>query len=222
MISLTSIDRSQALRYAGFRGDADEVLHALADSCEQRLLPLISPKYIHRVCTLDSADNGILCREIGLCLTGEDIAAHLKNCTHAVLFCATLSQGADRAVRMAQTEDVAAGLLTDAMASAAIEQVCDSAESEILAGLPDFHATWRFSPGYGDLPLALQGEFLDALDAPRRIGVCVSDSGILIPRKSVTAILGLCDKPIERHRKGCAACNFVSTCPYRAKGVHCQ
>lgn len=221
-MTLGSIDRSQALRYAGMRGDADAPLSALADVCEKRLLSVISPRYIHRVYPLESCDAGIACKGSRLLLTGTDIAAHLEGCSHAVLFCATLSQGADRAVRTAQAEDVTAGLLTDALASAAIEQVCDLAETEILAGLSDYHATWRFSPGYGDLPLQLQGDFLDALDAQRKIGVCVSESGLLIPRKSVTAIIGLSEKPVGRHKKGCAACNLVNTCPYRAKGAHCK
>lgn len=222
MIRLDSIDRRQALRYAGMRGDADTAISALAETCEKRLLSVITPRYIHRVYPLEFCENGIACMGSRLLLTGADIAAHLDGCSHAVLFCATLSQAVDRAVRTAQAEDLTAGLLTDALASAAIEQVCDLAEAEILAGISGFHTTWRFSPGYGDLPIGLQGDFLDALDAQRKIGVCVSESGLLLPRKSVTAIIGLSEKPIERHRKGCAACNLMNTCPYRAKGAHCK
>ncbi len=221
-MTLTAIDRRQALRYAGMQGDADTNLSALMDKCEKRLLSDISPRYIYRVCELDFGKMGIACKGSRLLLTGADIAAHLAECTHAVLLCVTLSQGADRAVRMAQAEDVTAGLLTDAMASAAAEQVCDLAEAEILSRFPNFHATWRFSAGYGDLPLDIQGDFLDAVDAARRIGVCVSESGLLLPRKSVTAIIGLSEKPMERHRKGCAVCNLAKTCPYRAKGAHCK
>ena len=48
----------------------------------------------------------------------------------------------------------------------------------------------RFSPGYGDLPLALQREVFAALDCPRRIGLTLSDSLLMSPTKSVTALIG--------------------------------
>lgn len=222
MISLTTVDRVQALRYAGMHGAPDAHLSALTDICEKRLLSAVSPRSCERVYALARSPKGILCKGSRLLLTGRDIEAHLEGCTHALLLCVTLGEGADRAIRAAQAEDVTAGLLMDAMASAAVEQVCDLAEAAMLAKLPEFHAAWRFSPGYGDLPLDIQGDFLAAVDAPRRVGVCVSDSGLLLPRKSVTAIIGLSDKPLERHRMGCSACNLANTCPYRAKGAHCK
>ncbi len=222
MISLTSIDRRQAFRYAGMYGEPDAVLSSLADECEKRLLSAISPKYTCRIYPLESCADGIACRGSSLVLTGRDIASHLEGCSRAILLCVTLSAAADQCIRTAQTADVTAGLIMDALASAAVEQVCDLAEREILAELPDLHPTWRFSPGYGDLPLALQGDFLAAVDAMRRVGVTVSDSGLLIPRKSVTAIIGLSDAPVQKGKKGCAVCNLSKTCPYRAKGEHCR
>ncbi len=217
-----SIDRAQSFRYMGLHGDAPAQLHALADTCEKRLLSAVSPRFTYKVFPLRFCEEGVLCEGSRLLLTGEDIRAHLDGCSHAVLLCVTLSGGADAAIRRAMAEEITAGTLTDAMASALTEQVCDLAEEEILAGMPESYAAWRFSPGYGDLPLSVQEEFLRVLDAQKRVGVCVSECGLLLPRKSVTAIIGLSDKPMERRRKGCAACNLSKTCPYRAKGDHCK
>ena len=50
----------------------------------------------------------------------------------------------------------------------------------------------RRSPGYGDLPLALSRTILAELDAPRKIGVSITDSNLLVPSKSVTAICEIC------------------------------
>ena len=50
---------------------------------------------------------------------------------------------------------------------------------------------FRFSPGFGDLPLAVQPAFLAALDAPRRIGLAATAGNLLVPTKSVTAVVGL-------------------------------
>jgi hypothetical protein len=57
--------------------------------------------------------------------------------------------------------------------------------------------TWRFSPGYGDLPLDTHINLLGALDTSRKIGLTVSRSLILIPSKSVTAIIGVTKKVIK-------------------------
>ena len=46
----------------------------------------------------------------------------------------------------------------------------------------------RRSPGYGDLPLSLSRTIINELDATRRLGVSITDSGLLVPSKSVTAI----------------------------------
>ena len=83
-----------------------------------------------------------------------------------------------------------------------MEQVCDQVEQEIESQFPGCSFPFRFSPGYGDLPLELQGELLHLLDAPRKIGLCASASHILTPRKSVTAILA---SPGGRSNKPCAA-----------------
>lgn len=220
MISLRCVDRAQAFRYMGHHGEPDANMQALADQCERRLLSAVSPRYTYRVCPIEPTPEGLSCA--GVLLMGEDIRRHLDGCSRAVLLCATLSAGADTAIRAAQAQDVLAGMMTDAMASALTEQLCDAAEEEILAALPEYDSTWRFSPGYGDLPIETQENFLLALNAQRRLGVTLSPGGLCIPTKTVTAVIGLSDTPVSRGKRGCAVCNLSKTCPYRAKGVHCS
>ena len=146
----------------------------------------------------------------------------MENCELVILFCATLSRNADACIRLAQAVDVLAGMITDAMASALTEQLCDEAEKEILENFPAMYSTWRFSPGYGDMPLSVQNDFLNLINAEKRLGICVSDGGLLIPTKSVTAIIGISGEPLPKSKKGCAICNLSKTCPYRMRGVHCS
>ena len=49
----------------------------------------------------------------------------------------------------------------------------------------------RFSPGYGDLPLAVQREFMTLLDCAHLIGINLNESLLMSPSKSVTAIIGI-------------------------------
>ena len=107
------------------------------------------------------------------------------------------------------------------MASAAVEQVCDIAEKEIGERFAGKFTTWRFSPGYGDFPLECQGDFLAAVNAMRTVGVCVTDGGLLTPTKSVTAVIGISEKPVPQKRRGCGTCAIREKCDFRKNGGHC-
>ncbi|MBQ1838930.1 MAG: hypothetical protein II127_04880 [Ruminococcus sp.] len=183
----------------------------LMDDCEAQLLRVAQPKYLYRVVDLP-------CEELTV---GEDIRRHLRGCDRAVLLCTTLGASVDRLIRVAQVRDMAEAVVLDSMASVAIEQVCRKADELIAAQFPGCFFTFRFSPGYGDYPIGLQKTFLRLLDAPRRIGLSVSESCLLVPAKSVTAIAGISEHPLERQRRGCAVCNLRKTCQYRRNGEHC-
>ena len=49
----------------------------------------------------------------------------------------------------------------------------------------------RFSAGYGDFSLEFQRNICDALDCQRKIGITLQESLIMLPTKSVTAIIGI-------------------------------
>ena len=51
--------------------------------------------------------------------------------------------------------------------------------------------TPRFSPGYGDLSLDLQTDLIRITEAQKHIGITLSENLIMIPTKSVTAIIGI-------------------------------
>jgi cobalamin-dependent methionine synthase I len=80
----------------------------------------------------------------------------------------------------------------DALASAAIEALCDGIQAELAAELPEgYYLTGRFSCGYGDLPLEIQPEILAVLNTQKTIGLFCNQNNILLPRKSVTAVMGV-------------------------------
>ena len=51
--------------------------------------------------------------------------------------------------------------------------------------------TRRFSPGYGDMPIEIQVDILQLLDASRRLGMVLTESNLMIPTKSITALIGM-------------------------------
>lgn len=216
------INRDEAYRYMGINGTADPHTKIIADECEGRLKAEITPNFCWTfVEIMNLTNDSVNFSDHVITLRGNDISKHLSGCFGAVFLCATLGVGADKLLRTLKAEDMAKTLICDALASAAVENVCDIAEKEISDRFPDKFMTWRFSPGYGDFPLDTQKDFLIAANAQRSIGLCVNDSGILIPTKSVTAVIGLSEIPIESKKRGCISCNMRERCVYRKNGGHC-
>ena len=213
MINITEINRVEVLRYMGAsKVEMNEAMEALLNTCEKEITDAATPKYLYKKIALK--DSGLL--------RGESVKKHLKNCSEAVLICATIGAEVDKLIRTLSVTDMAKAVVADAMASAAVEQVCVKLDELIKTQYPDKFFTWRFSPGYGDYPIELQKEYLQSLDAPRKIGLCTNENSLLTPSKSVTAIIGVSDTPIEKRRRGCSICNLKKTCKYRKSGEHCE
>ena len=216
------LNRAEAYRYMGYKGGGiPENIEALTDECEDSLLKSIVPKYVYRVFDIEETENGVEVSGAGLTFGGSDIKRHLSGCEKCVLLAATLGEGADKTIRGYEISGMEKAVIADCLASAAIEQVCDKAEEEIKSKLSGYFFTWRFSPGYGDFPLTVQRTFLDVLQAPKRIGLTVTDNFILLPRKSVTAVIGISKSGIPKGRRGCGCCNMKDRCEFRKRGEHC-
>ncbi|MBQ9544400.1 MAG: methionine synthase [Clostridia bacterium] len=175
----------------GFLRMKEEGCEELFDEAEKLLEERISPGYTWRLCPIEFSDAGVKCLGTGLVLPGGDIRRHLSGCERASLMCVTLGEGAESAVRTAAGISQALGAVTDAAASAFAELAADAAEKEIAAAVGAAETASRFSPGYGDLPLGIQGDFLASLNAKRTLGVALSKGGLMLPRKTVTAVIGV-------------------------------
>lgn len=195
---------SEALRYLGCRGEPDEQTVALLERGEKALRAEVSPSY----CWLEAEKSAL-----GDFICGNDIKKHLEGCEKAVLFAATLGAQSERLIRRAEAENMAYAVVLDALASAMVEEFCDKCELEIKARVGG-HFTYRFSPGYGDYPLGLQGLFIRRLSADKRIGLTATSNSILIPRKSVTAIIGVSDCENGHEKRSCATCSMRERCAY--------
>ncbi len=222
MITIDKINRSEALRYMGYKKDMDiKNTEHILDKCEKELLSVIKPRFCYRIFDIDKKGDPLSFKGCKLTLEGNDIAAHLRGCDKAVIMAATLSSDTDKLINRYKVRDMTSAFILDCMASAAIEQVCDMAQSEIIKAHHIKNITWRFSPGYGDLSIKLQREMIACLNGERLIGLTATENNILMPRKSVTAIMGISDNEIPKGKRGCAICSMANVCQYRKRGDHC-
>ena len=220
-ITLTQLNTAEVLRYMGCPPEqADGALTAQVETCARELLGAVRPRWSWRAVDISFEPGGVRL-ESGLLLPGGDLKAHLAGCKRAALFCATLGAETDALIRRAERLDMGRALTLDCCASAAVEEVCDQIEGELQGKFPGCSFPFRYSPGYGDLPLEVQGPLLDLLDAPRRAGLCATANHLLTPRKSVTAILGVSSGAIEQKKRSCLGCPAQGSCQYRKAGGHC-
>ena len=177
------LDRTEILRYMKMgRAEPDAALSARIDRLEREVLAAARPCHVARRATCDAR----LALVGSLRLESRDLWRCLRGAREAYLFAATLGHGVDLLIRKYAALSAADLLIVQAIAATAIEQYID-----------DETASWgekllpRYSPGYGDLPLSVQPDFLAALDAQKTLGITLTETFLMIPSKSVTAIIGI-------------------------------
>ena len=164
-------------------------LAARVTELRDEALKTIRPAHIGRRFPIQ--DGNIVSGSARLAVAGT-LAKHLVGCRSAYLVCGTLGAGFDAFQRRVSATSGADALIVQAIGAALIEKLMDEVEAEIHRELPPNESlVSRYSPGYGDFPLAAQRTILSLLDTPRKIGVSLTDTLLMVPSKSVSAIIGV-------------------------------
>lgn len=204
------INQSAIEEYLGYFGaKADESLMPVIDECMREFLECVDYKAC--VSQVECCEkNGKICLDF-MQSDSKSLAGNLRNCESAFVFAATTGAAVHRLIAKNSLISPIKGMVTDSIGSAAIEAFCDYINRRV--GDTDYLRP-RFSPGYGDLSLACQQTLLDFLEAKKHIGLALTESRMLTPVKSVTAIIGLSNEKNKcRNKKGCMVCNRAN-CPY--------
>ena len=210
------LNQREILRYLGYKQKdvPDERILKLISEVSEELLGALRPARVYRIfpiceVTTDRVDFGFVSIE------GKNLARNLKGCHEAVFLAATLGSKVEQLLAKYNRLQVSRAVVLQAAASEAVEQYCDACEEEIRQQLPkDCYMRPRFSPGYGDFSLEFQKDMLQILEAPKRIGLTLTDSLLMMPSKSVTAVIGISREAINCSRRGCEICDRKD-CPYR-------
>ena len=216
---LTGISRKETLQYLGWLSSPipDELEDEIS-RCENRILETARPRAVWRLFDLlpDGSLAGTQFRP-----EGQDVPALLKDCSQVILMAVTLGSETERLLRTAQARSMGDAVILDAAAGAAVENVCDNLCADLAAAFAPRHLTDRFSPGYGDLPLNQQRWFFSLLDINRRLGVSLTESGLMVPQKTVTALVGVSDREQPKRPTGCESCALAERCAFRKEGKRC-
>lgn len=226
-MNICEVDVTEVYRYLGFQKEKpDDITVEQVAEARAKLEGNTTVKGTYQLFSFSKEENtGILLENTNLVLTGQQISLLLEESHHCILMAVTLGHEVERWIRELQIRDMAKAVILDACASSLIEQYCNQLEKDIQkemeAQFDSVHFTDRFSPGYGDLPLTVQGSLCKVLQTDKKIGLTVSATHLMSPKKSITAILGIADRPQPMRIKGCGYCNLKETCAYRKGGKTC-
>lgn len=206
----------EAVRYLGYgRNAVDDRTLAEIESSFQELEMAAGEKSIYRIFELKMTEPDIL--EIGnMKINSRNLTKNMRGCEKAVMFGATLGTGVDLLMKRYSITDMAKAVILQSCAAAMLEEYCDELQESIAASLEkeNLYLRPRFSPGYGDFSIHHQEDILKMLDSAKRIGLAMTDSYMLTPVKSVTAVIGVSDTKEPCHSKGCEECRKMD-CAYR-------
>ena len=148
-------------------------------------------------------------------LTGksEDLIFYLEGCTEAVVFATTLGVNVDAYSKKLQSRDMSLAVIYDSLASALLEFYTDEYENGLSLGAH----TFRFAPGYGDIPIELNYIIIDALSISKKIGIYKSSNNMMLPQKSMITFCGLGKEVAPT----CAHCIRLNNCSLRKEGFRC-
>ena len=184
------VDKREVLRYAGVR-ESDENTELLLDQCINE----VSNKLAYKVCygefDISFSDDAV---DLGFAkTTSASLRKRLDGCNKIILFCASVGVEIDRLITRYSIVSPSRAVILQALGSERVEALCDAFCEEVKGELKreDSDITHRFSPGYGDLPLALQSDIFLALNPTKRLGVVLNDNLFMSPSKTVTAIIGI-------------------------------
>ena len=172
-----TVDLAEIARYMRMgRAVPEGELAARVEKLRDEALKTVRPARVWR--RFPISDGAIASGALRIQVAGT-LARHLEGCFDAFQRRSSVSSGV-------------AALVVQAIGAALIEKWMDETESEITKELAAGESlVQRYSPGYGDFPLAAQHTLLALLDAPRNAGVSLTDSLLMVPSKSVSAIIGV-------------------------------
>ena len=140
------------------------------------------------------------------------LSKNLSGCDNCIIFGATSGVGLDRVIdRYSQISPLKA-FICQSIGAEYIEEYCDLL-CDYFKKTQNCYTRPRFSPGYSDLSLDVQKKLFDLLSLPKSCGLTLTESLIMRPSKSVTAFVGLSDKPCSAYNK-CSQCDR-SKCEFK-------
>lgn len=187
MIELTHLEK-RTISYLNFKGEVTEEQLKLVQSAINEVKRFARPQFVFRFLKLLENNEGHLVVDASLNI-GYDSLQKLfraKNSNSVCILVSTLGPAIDK--RVSQLADIDSGkmILFDACSNAYIEEETNRFQERLNLG----EETFRFAPGYGDVPLEVEREIFDLMPEIKKIGIELDECNLMHPFKSMTGFIG--------------------------------
>ncbi|MCR5005727.1 MAG: Vitamin B12 dependent methionine synthase activation subunit [Clostridiales bacterium] len=213
---MIEVSNREIARYLGYHGIApDPQVQRIIDQVQQELQRSVRPGCLYRMEPFSIDAEGRL-HSGPITIRSLDLKKNLDGCTHVILIGATLGAAPDQLIRRYEATDMLKASIAQAVAAAMIEAYLDAEQGKLeqIYRKQGLYMRPRFSPGYGDLSLEVQSDMLAVLQMPKHLGVTLTDGLLMIPSKSITAFIGLAERPYHCDTLSCQLCG-KENCLYR-------
>jgi len=151
---------------------------------------LMAPKGVYERFDISMDRPGTIEIRDGLTIESADLFDWMENCDEIVVLVVTIGGAIHaRTGELVEAGEVTRGMIVDAIGSETVEELANLLNRTIENTVRRM-TTKRYSPGYGDWEVTDQ-EALIALADAERIGVSVNESSLMVPEKSISAVIGL-------------------------------
>lgn len=215
------INIREIYRYLGYGTKLpDDNVNIMIEEVLTHLTRVIWPRNVYKIYACSASETVVVLKgeQRTLAFESRNLAENLAQCRQVVLIAATLGLEADKLLQKYEILNMTKATITQACGAACIEAYCNILQEQICeAASTDDRRLYlrpRFSPGYGDLPLHYQKVLFEELECTKRIGLTLTDSLLMYPTKSVSALIGLTTNAQGCHIGKCRNCNNT-TCEFR-------
>ncbi len=211
------INRQEIYRYLGMKpGEADERIRDLTEACIREIEAVMTPRSVYRTYPMHFLGDGRIdftCFQV----ESQHLQKNLKGCEKIVILAATIGSGVDQLIRRYTRLEMSRGVVMQAAAAAVIEAYCNELNETLReeAAKEGYYLRPRFSPGYGDFSIEYQRLISDVLKMEKNCGITLTDSLLMLPSKSVTAVIGMGRENTHCEMDGCEICSKRQDCLYR-------
>lgn len=202
------LPEAEVCRYMGY-GDhePDPRIAGMIRSMKQEIAEICQPCFGYRPVPGQRLDNQSLELSGMPVSPGRIITSYLKESDYFLLLVATAGLGYDRwRAGVDRERDIVHQYVADALGSTIVEAVVAKAldELESIAAEAGLHISNSYSPGYCGWHVKEQ-QILFSMLPDRFCGVTLTESSLMLPVKSVSAVIGI-GKNVVRKPYGCAIC----------------
>lgn len=188
MIEELSLLERRAIGYLNYKGEVSEEQILLVRNAINDMKRIARPQFVVKFLELKENDEGHLIVDAPININYSSLQKLFKDkdSDSLCILVSTLGPAIDNRITQLADRDSGKMILLDACANAYIEEVTIEYQKRLNLG----DETFRFAPGYGDVPLEVQREIFEFMPEIAKIGIELDSCNLMHPFKSMTGFIG--------------------------------